>query len=353
MTLIKKLLRSRFIQICFVFGVVLAGVLVYLKVTHQLSPYLMPGPVSAQNGGAPIDGYHSHADFELECLHCHEPVHCLSPSKCQQCHLDVAKQKAETQGLHSLLPGTDRCQSCHPEHRGREAALTAVPFFNFDHKAVTSFSLALHKVDFDGTPLACDSCHSEDRFAATDLECLTCHTQGDVAFVEQHGARFGGECLVCHDGVDRMQDFVHSETIVHEGEHADLTCEDCHVDRVFAGMTGACIGCHTEPEVHAGHFGDDCARCHSPMGWRPAQLTQHTFNLDHGDEGQLTCDQCHVENYVTYACVTCHENGDMQLAHADETEIANSDVALEQCSACHPTGEPGEGLAHANVGSSN
>jgi hypothetical protein len=174
-----------------------------------------------------------------------------------------------------------------------------------------------------------------------------------VAFVEQHGARFGGECLVCHDGVDRMQDFVHAESFVRDGKHVDLTCEDCHTDRVFAGMTGACVGCHEEPKVHAGHFGTECSNCHGSEAWQPAQLTQHTFMLDHGDEGQLACEQCHVENYISYTCVSCHENDDMELAHAADEYSANSDVALTECSACHPTGEPGEGLVRANAGSSN
>ena len=192
--------------------------LAYLKFTHQLSPYLMPGKVSAQSMGNPIEGYHSHAEFELECLHCHEPIHCLSPSKCQSCHMDVAKQKAEVEGVHGILPGTDRCQTCHPEHRGREATLTNVPIINIDHEMVTGFSLEHHEVDYDGNPLTCESCHNEDRFAATDMECLECHEQGDYAFLDSHSVRFGGECLVCHDGVDRMRDFDHNAVFVRPGE---------------------------------------------------------------------------------------------------------------------------------------
>ena len=342
--LLKKFIRSKFFRISFVTGIVMMGVLVYLHFAGYLGPYLNPGPISATQGsGKAIDGFHSHAEFENECLHCHQPVHCLTASRCQECHHDVAEQRANTEGLHGLLPGTDRCQTCHQEHKGRDAEITNVPMINFDHLAVTGFSLEHHETDFEGNPLTCESCHGQERFSATDMDCAECHLEYDAVYAADHSERFGGECLVCHDGVDRMRDFDHAAVFVREGKHGELTCEDCHTEGVFAGMSGDCASCHEEPDIHAGHFGTDCVRCHVSEGWSPAQLTQHTFMLDHGDEGQLECTSCHVANYTTYACDTCHADGDMQTAHITENVIESSEsLAAGQCSECHPTGEPGE-----------
>lgn len=353
---LKKFLRSRFFRISFVAGVVAMGALVYLHFAGYLGPYLNPGPISASAGsGKVIDGFHSHAEFERECLHCHEPVHCLTASRCQECHLDVAEQRANAEGLHGLLPGTDRCRTCHQEHKGRETELTNVPLVNFNHELVTGFSLEHHQTDFAGNPMTCDSCHQDKQatgkvagaalttISATAMDCNECHTEYDALFVSSHSDRFGGECLICHDGVDRMRDFDHTTVFVREGKHAELTCEDCHTERVFVGMSGYCASCHEEPDVHAGHFGTDCARCHISNGWHPAQLTQHTFSLNHGDEGQLECTSCHVTNYTTYACETCHTEGDMHTAHVAENVITASDsLAAGQCSECHPTGKAGE-----------
>ena len=353
MQILKKFMRTRFFRISFIAGMLVAGTLLYLKFTGKLAPYLSPGPISAmQYTGKMINGYQSHADFELECLHCHEPVHCLSASRCQQCHLEVAEQRENAEGLHGLLAGTDRCHTCHQEHQGRDAELTNVPVLNIDHLAVTGFSLEHHQTDFAGNPLTCDSCHGhEARFSATDMACATCHLEYDAIFAADHSERFGGECLICHDGVDRMRDFKHASAFVHEGMHAELSCEQCHTEQVFAGMTGDCAGCHAEPDVHAGHFGADCVRCHTSNAWLPAQLTQHTFMLDHGDEGQLACTACHVTNYTTYACDTCHAEGDMHTAHVAENVImASESLASGQCGECHPTGKAGEaGIARTTA----
>lgn len=102
----------------------------------------------------------------------------------------------------------------------------------------------------------------------------------------------------------------------------------------------SCISCHEEPAVHAGEFGVNCARCHNSVAWTPAVLTKHTFFLDHGGEGQLECNTCHVENYSTNSCYECHDHQPdaMQQVHAVKEKLADYD----DCIACHPTGESGE-----------
>ena len=101
-----------------------------------------------------------------------------------------------------------------------------------------------------------------------------------------------------------------------------------------------CRACHEEPQVHADRFGLNCARCHTLQAWKPALLTRHTFLLDHGDEGQVACQTCHITSYSEHTCYECHDHTPEQMADAH----AQEDIyELEQCAGCHPTGQPGEG----------
>ena len=100
-----------------------------------------------------------------------------------------------------------------------------------------------------------------------------------------------------------------------------------------------CVSCHEEPEVHEERFGYDCVRCHSLVAWTPALLTRHTFALDHGDKGSVSCETCHIESYTENTCYECHDHkpGDMVPVH--ETEGI---LDFENCVTCHPTGAPDE-----------
>jgi hypothetical protein len=103
------------------------------------------------------------------------------------------------------------------------------------------------------------------------------------------------------------------------------------------------MACHEEPDVHAGQFGLDCSRCHTALAWAPAELTRHVFLLDHGDEGELECERCHVASYVEYTCYDCHEPGEMRIDHLLVSDKDGRAItALEDCIECHPTGRAGE-----------
>lgn len=101
----------------------------------------------------------------------------------------------------------------------------------------------------------------------------------------------------------------------------------------------ACHACHDEPTVHNDRFGQDCARCHSLDAWLPARLTRHTFRLDHGGSGSLTCETCHLETYSQHTCYQCHDHqpAEMRQIHT-EADITD----FEDCVACHPTGQGDE-----------
>lgn len=333
-------------------GILVGSTFLFLKFTGRL----MPGPVSAMvRHGTALGGYDSHASFEKDCLHCHAPVHCLKADRCQACHLEIARQRIEGEGLHAQLPGTDRCQTCHPEHRGKDAVMTEVPLTNIDHATLTGFSLELHATGHDGAPVACEDCHKGGLFKAEAVDCVACHAAEDALVVSDHISRFGGECLLCHDGADRMLAFDHQTVFALDGAHAGAECEACHIDQAFAGMAGECEACHAEPDYHRGQFGTDCARCHGAVAWAPAQLTQHTFKMDHGGDPDVPCQTCHTESYTMHTCYGCHEHTPEEMlavhAAAGVTEAAapaahhgaaSAPAELAACATCHRTGAPEE-----------
>jgi len=116
---------------------------------------------------------------------------------------------------------------------------------------------------------------------------------------------------------------------IEESYLAGLGVEDPH----------QCISCHEEPEVHEENFGLDCVRCHSLVAWTPASLTRHTFRLDHGNQGTVACETCHIESYIENSCYECHDHDQNEMV---ELHKAENIFDLENCSECHPTGAPDE-----------
>jgi hypothetical protein len=294
-----------------------------------------PGPLTAVHAqNEPLGGYTSHSEFEQECSHCHAPIHCVTENLCQECHIEIAEQRTEAVGLHGLLPGTSRCQSCHDEHKGRESHITTFAFNNIDHTELSAFSLANHKVDFAGGSMTCESCHQLGRFGAESLDCATCHSQDNATFMSDHTTQYGSDCVSCHDGHDRLANFDHNQVFPLDGQHTNTACESCHIDQVFAGTPSSCAGCHEQPAIHDDSFGQECIRCHTTAGWLPAVLRFHTFPLEHGAEGQQDCQTCHEYRYTEYPCYVCHDAVEIEIVHA-EADI----VVFENCLGCHPTGQ--------------
>jgi hypothetical protein len=301
----------------------------------KASGALAPGPLSAQSlDGETTGGFVSHAEFEQDCGHCHAPVHCLEEDRCTECHQDVAEQRAAAEGLHGRLPAS-RCQTCHTEHKGRDATITEFAFANVDHMAMAGFSLAQHPVDYQGNHLHCDACHSQAQYMDASLDCVTCHMDENASYIAGHMQTYGPNCIECHDGMDRMLAFDHNTVYALEGAHAGAACEACHSGQTYIGTTAVCADCHEDPAVHAGSFGADCGRCHDAAAWSPAQLTQHTFELNHGADENRPCAECHPVSYSGYSCTTCHDHEPQQMfeVHA-EYQISE----YGNCASCHPTG---------------
>lgn len=315
---------------------ILAVTLVLILAFQGGGPF-SPGPLTAVTRPTTLakSNFQSHAQFEQDCAQCHAPWRGITADRCQQCHTNVAMQRETATGLHGKLVDTGRCQSCHTDHKGRTAEITLLALDSFDHLRLTNFSLAHHETDYDGTALTCQKCHTEGLSQASAIECVSCHETADPTFLGEHTQLFGSDCLGCHDGRDTMADFDHAQVFPLEGAHTPLACQDCHANQTFMEPARACAACHAEPAVHAGLFGQDCARCHTAVAWTPAQLTQHTFPLNHGADSDLACETCHTQTYTEYTCYNCHEHTPTEVR---ETHLEEGITDYENCIECHPTG---------------
>ncbi len=314
------------------FLVIVLGLLLYQRGGTPFSP----GPLSAaQSRNEALAGFSSHAEIAGNCGQCHEPWRGVTIERCGNCHESVLEERNNNSGLHGHLPDKGNCQQCHSEHQGSSSDITVFELDDFEHAWVTEFSLVKHQTGFDDTPIRCIDCHLDSNFAVNSIDCLDCHRQGDAIFTNTHAAFYGDECRACHDGLDSMVNFDHQQVFPLEGAHTDVDCLDCHETTVLAGTANECVGCHVEPELHLGRFGQDCSRCHTAVAWRPAQLSQHTFPLNHGDEGKIDCQTCHELTYATYSCTNCHAHDPVET-DAEHAEKEIFDIA--DCATCHPNG---------------
>jgi hypothetical protein len=232
---------------------------------------------------------------------------------------------------------SSECDTCHTPDGWSPARWDGAPF---EHTAQAGFSLASHQKDYDGSPLSCNDCHLGNAQGFDTGSCVGCHSQGEerAAFMLKHQEQYGADCTSCHDGVDRMSNFSHASVFPLEGRHAEIPCQDCHRERVFAGTSNVCVECHAEPAIHAGFFGLDCQYCHTTQAWNPALLRMHGFPLDHGGQGEIACGSCHASSYVEYTCYGCHEHEQGETAEKHQEESIQGDT-LQDCAECHPTGK--------------
>jgi hypothetical protein len=273
--------------------------------------------------GFQLVGYH----LEIECVDCHlEGRFQDLPGDCISCHAEPPE--------HFGIFGHD-CADCHNSNSWKPALFEEKPF---DHNRDTRFSLVLHAQDYSGELINCASCHVDGIDEFQPASCSDCHALGDQAFITQHQAQIGGNCLECHDGADRMWDFDHQNVFKLDGRHVELDCLNCHVDQRFQNTPAECKDCHPEPEIHAGFFGDKCEYCHSTISWYPALLVNHQFPIDHGDEGQQECQVCHVATYSEYSCYECHEHPIDEIQDKHE-ELYLSTIQLADCTECHLDGQ--------------
>jgi hypothetical protein len=251
--------------------------------------------------------------FGLNCETCHTPDgwkpakfdHNLANFKLEGKHADVPCEKCHLDGKYQGTPMD--CFSCHKEvdaHQGRFGtgcgnchSVNGWKPATFDH-ALAAFKLTGKHI---GVP--CESCHVNNVFKGTPMDCYSCHSKND-----QHNGRFGTNCAACHSTSGWLPaTFDHALSgFPLTGAHSGLQCTRCHANNNFQGISSQCVNCHAEPAFHAGSFGTDCAACHSTVDWNASYTGSHpAININH--EG-ASCRDCHTVNLSTATCTKCHDS---------------------------------------------
>lgn len=347
-------------------ALIVALVVVGTSYAFTRNKMFSPGDLNAQIG-QPLGGVSSHAELIEECAACHPaPWDGTDMADlCIDCHQDVIEQLANRGTLHGAAMGemgSQNCRACHTEHNGAQASLTQFLRGDFPHHLV-GFALNAHeRIDWE-REVVCADCH-QDNFTEFDRGiCADCHQQVHPSFMQEHTALFGLACLDCHDGLDTYgADFDHNQQAFKlEGKHAALGCEQCHQGAVNISMLKntpqACESCHLEDDAHEGNLGTQCAVCHIPVGWTPAEFdhSKTGFLLVGGHE-RLECENCHETTTFQGqdpACIACHaedepHNGqfgtDCAACHVvtswEEINFDHSGAYAQDCASCHQPDKP-------------
>lgn len=254
------------------------------------------------------------AGVSFTCLDCHgDKITAMDLTRCAICHQQIDSPYM----TNHLAAFGGECLACHDGIDTYGAA--------FDHNLL-AFPLQGKHATTD-----CVGCHPGARTpgdlknASTD--CYSCHAQADP-----HAGRFGQDCAQCHtpEGWENAT-FDHSLTAFPlTGAHLNLACEACHVNGVFQGTPQDCYACHQADDAHAGQFGQDCARCHTPEGWENAAFDHSlaAFPLT-GAHVNVACADCHtggVFKGTPQECSACHAEPEYHLG-----------LFGVECSACHDT----------------
>jgi len=311
-----------------------------------------PGKLSTQTSGEKkTGGYQSHADFESQCVLCHRPFESTLSELCVDCHQEVSIQMSSGEGVHGRISGVEDCASCHTEHRGKGFNLLEEAYQKYNHSGAR-FNLIKHQINYTASPIQCKDCHELDgKIAFQPDTCSQCHDMHLSGFTQEHTQYYGSDCLVCHDGTDRMIGFEHQLTSFPlDGQHADLTCKHCHnlqassdSRNLFVGIPMECAGCHEQPEVHAGLFEESCETCHTSAGWAPALWQGALF--DHFTSTGFSL-ELHETGYdgAPLRCNSCHEK--ISVSIDQEFPVEEGDFLEQVCLDCHEAESPGSILDH-------
>jgi hypothetical protein len=260
--------------------------------------------------------------FGSACLDCHDGLdrfgknfdHNAYPFKitgkhlglaCVQCHIDA-------RAVGDFQATLQDCDSCHQKdepHEGR-FGLSCADCHTPDGWTPAKFdhNLAAFKLEGRHTDVPCASCHVNKQFKGTPADCYSCHQRDD-----NHNGKFGTDCSACHDPSSWDQvNFDHNRTnFPLTGAHTSLACEKCHSAGQLGGLSTACSNCHTDPVLHAGMFGLNCATCHTTDNWSAAYKGPHPGIADEGgrgvNHGGGSCRSCHTQTLHTATCTQCHK----------------------------------------------
>ncbi len=288
-----------------------------------------PSSYSHDGTGFSLAGAHR----SVECSKCHVNNQYAGLSKqCIDCHRADYTSTTSPSHIAGGFPMT--CADCHAMNGWSPAA--------FDH-ATTKFSLTGKH-----TTTKCSDCHTSGNYQLLFIDCYQCHqTEYQKPLNPNHAAGgFAHDCATCHSTVGwTPSTFSHATTTFPlVGAHLSVSCDKCHLNNKFTGLSHACIDCHqtdytnsTNPIHLAGGFPTTCADCHGMNGWSPASFDHSSTRfLLTGAHASVSCQSCHVNGNYQLAfgdCYQCHQ--------ADFQRLTNPNHATQSfphnCVPCHST----------------
>ena len=239
---------------------------------------------------------HSRFAFQLtgehltvKCESCHvNGVFKGTPQNCYACHAN--------NDPHAGQLGTN-CAQCHSTNAWKPVS--------FDHNS------AAFKLTGAHASVKCVSCHKNNQYKGTPMDCVSCHQKTDP-----HKGQFGTNCAQCHStSAWKPATFDHTRAAFHlTGKHLTVKCESCHINGVFKGTPQDCFSCHQKTDPHMGQFGTNCAQCHSTSAWKPSTFN-HNFAAftPTGAHISVKCTSCHINGVfkgTPQTCFACHSNKD-------------------------------------------
>ncbi len=321
---------------------------------------LLPGPVRAAGGAAPITVSFDHlaTGFELDGMHrnlpcesCHlNAVFKGTPRYCGVCHIQGSTFNAMPK-TQTHMPTTNNCAACHDTASFR-------PEVHFDHTEVLGGCIACH----NGTIAQGEG----STHPATSQACQTCHTvmswnPPKAVDHTQIPLAVAGYCIICHNGTQAS-----GKTPSHVP--TNLECGDCHLTANWlngtfdhTGITTGCVNCHDGVKAvgkQGGHMATSnlCENCHTTgLGTKTPSWAPSGF--DHTQMSVSTCQTCHSgsvkistgfvsgqpSNHVppipsSVDCGVCHGNNpaaETWMVLASSIATLHSGLNTGNCQLCH------------------
>ncbi len=251
-----------------------------------------------------------HAKWENDCAQCHVKFdRKAQDGLCMSCHKDIGADVRAKTGFHGRIK-PQACNTCHTDHKGRNAQIVSLDKKQFDHKQ-TDFALrGKHQ------QVECEKCHGAGKkYRDAPADCIACHRKDDA-----HKGALGAKCADCHtESSWKETRFDHDKTrFALTGKHADVKCASCHRNNIFKDTPRTCIACHRKDDKHKESLGRDCGSCHSERGWKEAAKFNHdqtSFPLL-GKHLQVDCKNCHKSTMFKEApkdCIACHKKDDRHV----------------------------------------
>lgn len=261
-------------------------------------------------------GDKAHGNFG-PCAKCHT-VEGFKPSS-----FDHASTGFPLVGRHSKL----NCKECHQD-KTRDYP-KGLPPRKAELEARQRVLAWLPTSDAFLIPTAAVSAPPANPHGKDAVACSHCH-----ADVHKGSTLKLGECSACH-GFEawKPQTFDAarhaSTTFALTGKHAAVRCALCHEKNKFDDALTTCAGCHVDR--HRGKLGDQCEKCHTTEGFKPAAPFDHAvtgFALV-GGHAKVSCASCHEGKRGKAMAATEHP-GECATCH----QAKHGDIGA-QCEKCH------------------